>query len=124
MKKATFKIRRKIILAFLFCLLSVFVFAVLSFQVHREIGRRLRLVEVADDLVNNILEVRRFEKNFFLYRQTSSLDEALSYARRVEELYSRHEEDILRLTHESNRAPFLNTLARYKQTLSGIQAGI
>jgi two-component system, NtrC family, sensor kinase len=123
MNKATFKIRRKIILAFLFCLLSVLVFAVLSFQVHREIGRRLRLVEVADDLVNNILEVRRFEKNFFLYRQTNSLDETLSYVKRVEELYLKHEEDILRLTQESNRPPFLNTLERYKQTLSGVKSG-
>jgi two-component system, NtrC family, sensor kinase len=122
MKKATFKIRRKIILAFLFCCLSVLVFAVLSFQVHREIGRRLRLVEVADDIVNNILEVRRFEKNFFLYKHHSSLDEALSYGNRVEILYSRHEQDILRLTKEDHRAPFLKTLAKYKETLSGIQS--
>ena len=122
MKKATFKIRRKIILAFLFCFMSVLVFAVLSFQVHREIGRRLRLVEVADDIVNNILEVRRFEKNFFLYKHQSSLDEALSYANRVEILYSRHEQDILRLTKEDHRTPFLRTLAKYKETLTGIQS--
>ena len=61
MKKVTFKIRRKIILAFVFCFLSVLIFAVFSFEGHREIGDRLRLVEVADDLVNSILEVRRFE---------------------------------------------------------------
>jgi two-component system, NtrC family, sensor kinase len=121
MKKITFKIQRKIIRAFLFCFLSVFVFAILGFQVHREIGYRLRVVEVADDLVNNILEVRRFEKNFFLYKQRSSLEEALSYSSRVEKLYLRHEEDIQRLTKEGKRDPFLKTLARYNETLSGIQ---
>ena len=47
MKKATFKIRRKIILAFLFSVLSVLIFAVFSFQVHREIGNRLKLMEGA-----------------------------------------------------------------------------
>jgi len=124
LKKVTFRIRRKIILAFLFCFLSVLIFAVLSFQVHREIGHRLRLVEVADDLVNNILEVRRFEKNFFLYKQRSSLAEALSYANRVENLYLRHEEDIVRLTKEDNRSPFLKVLARYKETLLRIQSGL
>ncbi|MBI5250549.1 MAG: hypothetical protein HY912_13745, partial [Desulfomonile tiedjei] len=124
MKKATFKIRRKIILAFLFCFLSVLIFAVFSFQIHREIGHRLRLVEVADDIVNNILEVRRFEKNFFLYKHRSSLDEALSYADRAELLYFRHEQDILRLTKEDSRAPFLKTLERYKKTLSGLQSGL
>lgn len=123
MKKATFGIRRKIILGFLFCFLSVLVFAVLSFQVHREIGHRLRLVEVADDLVNNILEVRRFEKNFFLYKQRKSLNEALSYANRVEELYLRHEQDIFRLTKEGQRSPFLKILSQYKETLSKIQSG-
>jgi two-component system NtrC family sensor kinase len=124
MKKATFKIRRKIILAFLFCFSSVLVFAVLSLQVHREIGNRLRLVEVADDLVNNILEVRRFEKNFFLYKQQNSLTEALSYVDRVEKLYIRNEPDIVRLTKEDGRAHFLKILARYKEILSGLQAGL
>ncbi|HTY23752.1 MAG TPA: HAMP domain-containing sensor histidine kinase, partial [Desulfomonilaceae bacterium] len=124
MKKVTFKIRRKIILAFLFCFLSVLVFAILSFQVHREIGHRLRLVEVADDLLNNILEVRRFEKNFFLYKQLSSLSEALSYADKVEALYVRHEEDILRLTKTDNQSPFPKILAQYKKTLSEIQSGL
>lgn len=122
MKKATFKIRRKIILAFLFCFLSVLIFAVFSFQIHREIGHRLRLVEVADDLVNNILEIRRFEKNFFLYKHRSSLDEALSYVGRTEQLYFRNEQDILRLTKGDSRAPFLKTLERYKETLSSVQS--
>lgn len=124
MKRATFKIRRKIILAFVFCFFSVLVFAVLSFQIHREIGHRLRLVEVADDIMNNILEVRRFEKNFFLYKQRSSLSEALSYASRVEELYLKHEQDILRLAKASRREPFVATLGRYKQTLSRLQSGL
>lgn len=124
MKRATFKIRRKIILAFVFCFFSVLVFAVLSFQIHREIGHRLRLVEVADDIMNNILEVRRFEKNFFLYKQRSSLSEALSYASRVEELYLKREQDILRLAKASKREPFVATLGRYKQTLSRLQSGL
>jgi two-component system NtrC family sensor kinase len=117
MKKATSRIGRKIILAFLFCLLSVLLFAILSFQVHREIGHRLRLLEVADDLVNNILEIRRFEKNFFLYKQRASLSEALSYVSRVEELYKRQEQETPRLALESKGPPFLKMLARYKETL-------
>ncbi len=87
MKKATFKIRRKIILAFLFSVLAVLIFAVFSFQVHREIGNRLKLLELTNDLFQNLLELRRYEKNFFLYRQPASLYEAKNYAARVEDLY-------------------------------------
>ena len=83
MQKATFKIRRKIILAFLFSLLSVLIFSAFSFQVHREIGHRLRLLELTDDMFHNILELRRVEKNFFLYRQVASLNEAETYLNRV-----------------------------------------
>jgi hypothetical protein len=78
LKVTTFRIRRRIIQAFLFCVLAILVFAGLSFQAHWEMEKRLRLVERADDLVNNILEIRRFEKNFFLYRQSDSLREARS----------------------------------------------
>lgn len=76
MKTTSFRIRRRIIQAFLFCVLSILVFAGLSFQAHWEMGKRLRLVERADDLVNHLLETRRFEKNLFLYRDPASLREA------------------------------------------------
>ncbi len=122
MKKITFKIRRKIMLAFLFCFLSVLVFAVFSFQVHREIGNRLRLVEVADDIVNNILEIRRFEKNFFLYKHTTSLDEALSYVNGVKTLFLKHEQDMAKLHQQDSGARFLRTLNSYKDILSDIKA--
>src|SRR5665647_2817585 len=91
MQQTTFKIRRKIILAFLFSLLSVLIFSAFSFQVHREIGYRLRLLELTDDMFHNILELRRVEKNFFLYRQVASLNEAETYLRRVEEIFLGHE---------------------------------
>jgi two-component system, NtrC family, sensor kinase len=124
MKRVTFKIRRKIILAFMFCFLSVLMFAAMSFQTHREIGRRLRLVEVADDLVDSILEVRRFEKNFFLYHEDSSLSAALSYVDRVEGLYGRNQQDILRLTKNGKATPFLKTLESYKHILERVRIGL
>ena len=124
MQQATFKIRRKIIIAFLFCLLSIFLFALLSFQVHRDIGRRLRLVEVADDLINNLLEVRRFEKNYFLYKERSSLKEALSYVSRAEQLYLKNKSHIVLLKQEQQRRSFIEMLRRYRQILSEVQSGL
>src|SRR5574340_310718 len=109
MKKATFKIRRKIIIAFLFSVLSVLIFAVFSFQVHREIGNRLRLMELTNDLFQNILELRRYEKNFFLYRQPASLQEAKDYTARVEDLYLRHEPEIQRFKKQPRTPEFHRT---------------
>ncbi|MGC8605210.1 MAG: sensor histidine kinase [Desulfomonilaceae bacterium] len=124
MKRAGFKIRRKIILAFLFCFLSVLLFAIFSFQSQTEIGRRLRLVEVADDLVNNLLEVRRFEKNFFLYKHPASLHEALLHVDKVEALYLKHEHAILNLSKNKEKPIFYQTLLSYKETLSALKINI
>ncbi len=124
MQKTTYRIRRRVILTFLFCVLSVLVFAGFSFQVHREIGNRLRLVELTDDLFHNILEARRFEKNFFLYKQPASLNEAMSYVQRVEKLYREHEPEILSLKRGPKDPEFYRTLLGYKNALNQIGAMI
>lgn len=124
MKKATFKIRRKIILAFLFSVLSVLIFAGFSFQVHWEIGNRLRLLELTNDLFQNLLELRRYEKNFFLYRQPASLQEAKNYAARVEDLYHSHEPEIQRFKKEPKTPEFHRTLKHYQQVLKEIESRI
>jgi two-component system, NtrC family, sensor kinase len=122
MEKATFKIRRKIILAFLFSLLSVLIFSVFSFQVHREIGHRLRLLERTDDLFQTILELRRVEKNFFLYHQAASLDEAETYLAHARNIYRSYESEILRLKPRQQQPDFSQSLARYQEILAGFKA--
>ncbi len=122
MEKATFKIRRKIILAFLFSLLSVLIFSAFSFQVHREIGHRLRLLELTDDLFQTILELRRVEKNFFLYRQVASLNEAESYLTHARDIYHSHESEVLRWQTPSQQQEFSRSLARYQEILNQIKA--
>jgi len=122
LKVTTFRIRQRIIQAFLFCVLAILIFAGLSFQAHWEMGKRLRLVERADDLVNNILEIRRFEKNFFLYRQSASLTEARSYLQRVDEICCSKEEGVLHVQTGPPHEWFHQILSQYQDTLTLIEA--
>jgi two-component system, NtrC family, sensor kinase len=124
MKKTTYKIRRRVITLFLFCLLSVVIFAGFSFQIHRDIGRRLRLLEMTGDLFSNILEARRFEKNFLLYKQPASLEEALSYVEGVMEMYRPHEAEIMRIKHDPRDKEFNRNLTAYKNVLIKMQSMI
>jgi len=117
MEKVPFKIRQRIIVAFLFSLMSVFIFAALSFQTHLEIGHRLKLLEFTHDVLYNLLEMRRYEKNFFLYRQFASLKEAMDYALMVEELYLKHKDEILKLKKDSTVSEFPVVIGKYRQTL-------
>src|SRR5512143_205358 len=81
------KIRDKLLLGFgLYVLLAV----ILGFFAYKElltIDKRLLLVEPADDITNTILEVRRYEKNFLLYKAEADFREAKEYlARLVEDI--------------------------------------
>ena len=73
------KIREKLFFGFgLYILLA----AILGFFAYRElrtISKRLILVETADDITNTILEVRRYEKNFLLFKDRESLEELQKY---------------------------------------------
>jgi two-component system NtrC family sensor kinase len=122
MRRTTFRIRRRVIKTFVFCLLSVLVFAVFSFRVHREIGHRLGLLELTSDLLYNILEARRYEKNFFLYNQRTSLDEAKSYVDRVKDLYRSHETEILALKKDARAPAFYRSVLQYGDLLQQLRS--
>ena len=60
-------LRHKIMVAFVLFMVGGFVFTGVVYSRHTEIQDKLQFIESADDLLNNVLEVRRYEKNFFLY---------------------------------------------------------
>ena len=60
-------LRQKIILGITFFFMAVGIVGFLSYRNLKVIEKKIRFVEIADDLQNIILEIRRYEKNFFLY---------------------------------------------------------
>lgn len=73
------KIQDKFFVAFGIYITLAAVIGFFAYSDLRSITKRLTLVEVADDTTNTILEVRRFEKNFLLYRDNNSLRELQKY---------------------------------------------
>ncbi len=49
------------------------------------INHRIRVIEKKEDLLNTILEARRYEKNFFLTQHEHHLDSAISFIRQAEQ---------------------------------------
>ena len=60
-------IRQKITLGFYVLLLCIVAIAGLTYGIVHEVGNKLESLEIIDDFLNMTLEVRRFEKNYFLY---------------------------------------------------------
>src|SRR5208283_1685239 len=66
-------------LGFSLYILLATIFAFFSYQEIRTVTTRLAYVEVVDDIANNFLQVRRTEKNFFLFKKEESLKEMQEY---------------------------------------------
>ncbi len=73
------KIRDKLFLGFGLYIMLAMIMGSFAYKEIRKIGTRLSLVETADDITNTILEVRRYEKNFLLYRDLEDFREMKKY---------------------------------------------
>lgn len=69
------------------------------------------------DLLNNILEVRRFEKNFLLYHDMESLREGAEYLEKIDSLSSELSRDIIRVTDKTSFDNFLANLKTYENDI-------
>jgi two-component system, NtrC family, sensor kinase len=77
--------RKKVIVALSVYLIVGGAIWFLNYFNNAQITRRLRVLEKKEDLLNTILEARRYEKNFFLTLYAHHLDNAVTYIRQAEE---------------------------------------
>ncbi len=74
-----FNIRQKVIMGLTAGILAIGFIGIVSFYYLRVIEMKQHLVEVADDLSNIMLEIRRYEKNYLLYGSADDLAENRRY---------------------------------------------
>ncbi|MBU0729681.1 MAG: HAMP domain-containing histidine kinase [Proteobacteria bacterium] len=79
-------IRKKITLGFYFLLFCVIFMAAVTYGIVRDVGRRIEHVEIIDDFLNTTLEVRRFEKNYFLYGKEADYKDNMAFLEKLQGL--------------------------------------
>lgn len=77
------KIRRIILLGMIASILGFTVLGGISYWYLLQIDQALALAEIVDDLSSDILEIRRYEKNFLLYMAKEDYQETLHYCDRA-----------------------------------------
>lgn len=105
---SSLNIRQKVILGLTIILLIITSIGLMSYHYLREIERKQHFVEVADDLSNTILEMRRYEKNYLLYGSADDLNENRKYVQQGLETLN----GISPQVHEFKAAPLLDRLVR------------
>jgi signal transduction histidine kinase len=111
------KIRDKLFVAFG---LYMFLAAVLGFFTYKElrtITARLALVETADDITNTILEVRRYEKNFLLFRDDASYQEVRRYLGILKKYIDNISSEIIKEIGSNNDEMIKKSIAEYEDLL-------
>lgn len=116
-------IKGKIFILFAVTFLSIGVLAGLNYWSLSTVSNRLLLGEKYDDLLNNILEVRRYEKNYFFYNDTASLGEGMVYLDRIDALAVELADDMALLAGDAQQKIFMDMLARYGQSMRTLAQG-
>jgi len=111
-------IRSRILSVFVISLVFVALLAVLGWLTVVSVKNKLELSMYFDDMVNNILEIRRFEKNFFLYHDEESLKDGLSYLERTDTIIRSLASDIIRVVGPDSYRKFTDDFKTYHQVMS------
>ncbi|MDP3480396.1 MAG: HAMP domain-containing sensor histidine kinase [Desulfoprunum sp.] len=116
-------IKGKILIIFAVTFLSISALTVMNFWNLSTLKTRMVLSESYDDLLNNILELRRFEKNFLIYHDNQSIIESKDYLERIDALVGDLSEDLPELDGRPSFIDFQTTLLDYRKLVNRITEG-
>jgi two-component system NtrC family sensor kinase len=106
-------IRWQIMTAFLGCFIFIAVIIGLNYINFRRLSRSMQFFEVAEELNNNLQEMRRYEKNYFLYRQDFNYEENLTYTNQLALSLQREQSSLIAGIGRNNYGHFVDDVKNY-----------
>ncbi|MBI5632618.1 MAG: HAMP domain-containing protein [Nitrospirae bacterium] len=116
------KIEQKIILSNAFHVGLIVLIGFFAFQNLNNVLTKLRFVEIADDLNASFLEMRLSEKNYFLYRDSASLDDIQQNVSKTGQSIESVRNDIIRAIGQPHLNELKDYLSRYSTIVEAIRA--
>jgi signal transduction histidine kinase len=111
-------IRKKIFLAFaIFIIISALIWA-RSYYSQYILNQKIQIIERKIDLLNTILEARRYEKNYFLSFDKENIVQALEYARHAEAVLSEILTTYSKYTLAKNLDQRIAEVIKYRESLA------
>jgi len=115
-------IRQKLIGVFIGFALAAGVLGLVSYYNLYRVEEKVQVVEAADDISNMILEIRRHEKNYFLYASDKDYEETLQFIERTFQLMDVARPSITKLKLNSRLDAIRNELNNYRALLERVAA--
>jgi two-component system NtrC family sensor kinase len=117
-------IRQKVIVGLTACVLAIGFIGGFSYHYLRAIEFKQQVVQIADDLREIVLEIRRYEKNYLLYGSQEDLKENRSYTNRALKVLAEIVPEVQNLKVASQMDTFKQELLSYRGLMEQLaQAG-
>jgi len=100
-------IRGQIMMAFLVCFVFMAIIIALNYNYFSRLSESMQFFELAEDLNSTILEMRRYEKNYFLYRQEFNYEENITYTNQLALTLQRERDYLIRAIGQDNYGQFM-----------------
>jgi len=120
-ERPAFSIRVRIILAFLTAFLFSFAIAVSSIIFISRMNTIQHFFDRAGEIVFEIQEARRYEKNFFLFGAKSDLYDASSHINAASNLITTNEKEMRSILGKKDFETLTSNLHKYEDLLHGIE---
>ena len=108
-------IRSKITLGFYFLVLCIMAIAGLTYGIVYEVGNKIESLEIIDDFLNMTLEVRRFEKNYFLYGKEEDYQDNSNFLDELGRHLLQHEELVTSLAGKDAYNDLWRSVHKYQE---------
>lgn len=95
-------------IAAIIIVLSIFTFIELEYM-----NQKIRLGETVSEFFDTTLEVRRFEKNYFLYEKDFDFQENAKYVKKAQEILAEHEKGFAAVARPERISALKEDLAEY-----------
>ncbi len=106
-------IRIQIIMAFLVCFVFMAAIIAVNYKYFKSLSSSMQFFELAEELKSTILEMRRYEKNYFLYRQDFNFEENLTYSNQLALTLHREKENLSKTIGDGNYVNFVQSVQNY-----------
>jgi len=108
-------IRQKITLGFYVLVFCIVAIAALTYGLVHEVGNKIESLEIIDDLLNITLEVRRFEKNYFLYGKEEDFLDNSKFIEELAKHLMQNSSLVTKLVGEHNYSDLWRSIHAYQE---------
>lgn len=108
-------------MAFSACFLFMAMMIAVNYGNFHRLTGAMQFFEMSEDINNTIMEMRRYEKNYFLSQEAFSYEENLTFANRLTMMLSREKIDLVKSIGEKNYNRFLKYVDEYSKLMEELR---